>query len=142
MSHEIRKIHFNSPEFSTLLSLWDNIGGCMQSFLLKPPFYDPSSNDSIFLGLFQNTQLIGGLYVKFPKETNVRIYNFCVKSNLKRQGLGSVMLNLLESRFMELGVQKITLLATVGSFNFWKRMGFSSLDGPFEMSKLISITNI
>jgi len=68
---------------------------------------------------FENNRLLGTIALK-----DNGVVGFNVGFNIRGKGVGSKMLNYLESLARKKGMKKLTLTSTTSAFDFYKKRGF------------------
>lgn len=153
MNNDYSKNTFTLKELS--LSDIEQIKTLFKSVFMKEPWNDDWSNEvqlteyikdlmisrlPINLGLFDGEKLIGlsiGSIKHWYRGTEYVIDEFCIKTELQGQGLGTKLFNLIEEYLLKINIHTIYLQTAkdIPAYHFYKSRGFSEIDGDTAFFK-------
>ncbi|MBD5136579.1 MAG: GNAT family N-acetyltransferase [Lachnospiraceae bacterium] len=98
------------------------------------------NRNSLTLGIYEDNKLIGlsmGSIMHWWIGTEYYIYEFCVKADKQRQGVGTEFLKCVEEYVKRLNVTHIFLQTerTVPAYEFYKKNGFVELNEHVSLFK-------
>lgn len=134
----------------------EEIKSLFKNTFMNEPWNDDWSNDkqlteyildltgnrnSLAIGLYDKNELIGfslGSIMHWCTGTEYYIYEFCIKRERQNNGIGTLFLNEIETYVKNIGVNHIFLQTekNVPAYNFYKKNGFSELEGHISLVKM------
>lgn len=99
------------------------------------------NNNSLTIGMFENDMLIGlsmGSILHWYSGIEYYIFEFCIKREKQRQGMGTVFLEQIEEYIKKKQVSHIVLQTdrTVPAFRFYRKNGFVELEDNVSLYKV------
>jgi len=98
------------------------------------------NRNSLTVGLYEDGELIGlslGAIIHWYSGTEYYIQEFCVRTDRQGKGLGTAFLKAVEEPATPRGAKRIFLQTerTAPAFEFYRKNGFSELEGHVSLSK-------
>lgn len=135
---------------------FDNIKALFREIFMNEPWNDDWSDDnqlteyildltanrnSLAIGLYDHNELIGfslGCIMHWCAGTEYYIYEFAIKRENQRKGLGTFFLQKIEEYVKGIGVNHIYLQTDndMPAYNFYKKNGFTLLDKHMSLVKM------
>ena len=99
------------------------------------------NNNSLTIGMFENDMLIGlsmGSILHWYSGIEYYIFEFCIKREKQRQGMGTVFLEQIEEYIKKKQVSHIVLQTerAVPAFRFYRKNGFVELEDNVSLYKV------
>ena len=100
------------------------------------------NKNSVAFGFFRGEEMVGlsmGSIRHWYQGTEYFIDEFCVRTDLQGQGIGTAFLNAVEDRVRAMGVVHIFLLTDrdVPAFAFYRKNGFTMLEKNTALKKTL-----
>lgn len=100
------------------------------------------NKNSVAFGFFRGEEMVGlsmGSIRHWYQGTEYFIDEFCVRTDLQGQGIGTAFLNAVEDRVRTMGVVHIFLLTDrdVPAFAFYRKNGFTMLEKNTALKKTL-----
>jgi len=126
----LKIIDYGSKEYKQMIKL-------RQEILRKPLGldFDPKEiedeRDNMFIGAFEDDEMLGCCMLVKEKTHTVRLRQMAVLNDLQGKGIGRALMNFAENLARDAGYKILSMHARKNSIGFYEKMGYSVASDEF-----------